>query len=89
MHKKEEVWFCIYFLKNYEKNCIVQKIFSKIFAYFKKKTLQILHHAKVFIIFLHTCLKKSKKISQIKKNFIEYFRILKKTEKGSSCTVNN
>ena len=34
-------------------------------------------------------LKKSKKISQIKKNFIKYFRILKKTEKGFSYTFNN
>ena len=34
-------------------------------------------------------LKKFQKISQIKKNFIKYFRILMKTEKGFSCTVNN
>ena len=39
------------------------------------------------MIFFAYLLKKSKKISQIKKNFIKYFRILEKTEKGFSCTV--
>ena len=49
---------------------------------------QFLHHAKIFINFFAHLLNKSKKISQIKKNAIEFFRILKKTERGFSCTVN-
>ena len=54
------------------------------------KTLhQFLHHAKIFIIFLTHLLRKPKKMSQIKQNFIKYFRILKKTETEFSCAVIN
>ena len=62
------------------------KNFHENFAYLKENFLQILQHFANFFPYLF---KKSKEISQIKKNIFNYFRILKKTEKGFSCTVNN
>ena len=66
-----------------------KKFFWNCFAYFKKKSLPILQHAKTFIIFFAYLLNKSKKISQIKKIFSKFFRNLKKTERGFSCTVDD
>ena len=52
--------------------------FLKKFRIFVKKNLQNLQYAKILYIFLHTCFKKIKKILHSRKNFINFFRILKK-----------
>ena len=55
-----------------------KKIFSKNFAYFLKKTLQILQHANIFIVFLHTCYKNQsmKKVAFCNKLSVKYVYFL-------------
>ena len=70
---------------------IMQKIFSKNFvkSVFVKKSVQLFQIAKTFIIFFAYLLRKSKKFSNIKKNFFEDFHIKTKIVTRFSCTVKN
>ena len=73
--------------------------FLEKFRIFDKKSLQFLQVAKTFIIFfallleksifLTHLLRKTKKISQFRKIFIEYFCILRRIFSNFSCFVNN